>query len=290
MIDPRIWDSQQVMELTDSQFKLYIYLISQADDDGRVKVSLPLFRARVHPCDNFSEKMVGVDLEQIARSGLVVVYRDDSYAYLWHPNWFRYQRIDRPTPSTIPGIDDSTVEVLADLSSITRRLLVERSSNTKKLSVSKTNDSTTTPGSFDESSTSPRDTLSYTELPNSLSSKKEKITRETIGEDGELYHKVEQAFLSQNGNKFTDYAREGASIKQIIKRAKARDKENAEEVVAAVIDAFWKLKQSRDRFWAGQPFTPSTLNTVSIWDRVLESMRQDELDPAVREIIEGGPA
>ena len=164
MLDPRIWDSQQVMGLTDSQFKLYIYLISQADDEGRVKVSLPLFRARVHPCDNFSEKMVDVDLEQIARAGLVVAYKDENYAYLWHPNWFRYQRIDRPSPSLLPAVDDSSVEVLYELSSMTRRLIAERSTNAKKLTKSISVDSTNDRRALDEPSVSPRDTLIYTNL------------------------------------------------------------------------------------------------------------------------------
>jgi uncharacterized phage protein (TIGR02220 family) len=187
MIDPRIWDSQQVMALTDSQFKLYIYLISQADDDGRVKVSLPLFRARVHPCDNFSEKMVDTDLEQIARAGLVVAYRDENYSYLMHPNWFRYQRIDRPSPSVLPSFDDESIEVLYELSPMTRRLIAERSSNPKKQIKSITNDSTNDRRKLDESSTSPRDTLIYTNLSSPLSSpelKEREDNSEDVGEEG----------------------------------------------------------------------------------------------------------
>jgi predicted phage replisome organizer len=121
----------------------------------------------------------------------------------------------------------------------------------------------------------------------SLKSKKDKITRETLGEDGELYHLIERGFLEKNGEKFTDYAREGAAIKQLIKRAKARDKENATELLVGVCAAFWKLKTGGDKFWRGQPFTPSTLNTVSLWDRVLESMRADEVDPEIEAIIRG---
>ena len=101
-----------------------------------------------------------------------------------------------------------------------------------------------------------------------------------------LYHKVEKAFLSKNGDKFTDYPREGAAIKQLIKRAEARDKEHAEELLGSMIRAFWKLKNSGDKFWSGHPFTPSTLNTVSLWDRVLETMRRDEIPADILKIVQ----
>jgi predicted phage replisome organizer len=105
--------------------------------------------------------------------------------------------------------------------------------------------------------------------------------------DGELYHKVEVAFLKRNGDKFTDYKREGAALHQLIGRARARDGEKAEDLLVSVCKQFWKLKQSGDKFWSGQPFTPSTLNTVSIWDRVLESMRSEEVDPELQAIMDG---
>jgi hypothetical protein len=54
-----------------------------------------------------------------------------------------------------------------------------------------------------------------------------------------------------------------------------------------VCAAFWRLKSGNDKFWSGQPFLPSTLNASGIWDRVLESMRRDEMPEEVRAIIAG---
>jgi hypothetical protein len=103
-----------------------------------------------------------------------------------------------------------------------------------------------------------------------------------------LYHGIERGFLQHNGGKFTDYGKEGKAIQGLIEKARARDKDNAKDLLVSVCAAFWKLKQGTDKFWQGQPFLPSALNASSIWDRVLESMRREEIPPDVLAIIEGG--
>lgn len=107
MLDPGIWDSEQVMSLSCAQFKLYIYLISQADDEGRVKVSVPLFRSRIHPLTDYSIDDTAADLSAIAECGLVRLYQVNGDTYLHHPNWHIYQKINRPTDSKYPFSEDS---------------------------------------------------------------------------------------------------------------------------------------------------------------------------------------
>jgi hypothetical protein len=101
MIDPGIWDSEQVMSLTPSQFKLFIYLISQADDEGRLKKSIKMMRVHVHPCGGCSDAKLETDLRAIIDIGLVEEYGDNKQ-YLCHPNWKKYQSINHPTQSIIP--------------------------------------------------------------------------------------------------------------------------------------------------------------------------------------------
>ena len=107
MLDPGIWDSEQVMSLSCAQFKLYVYLISQSDDEGRVKVSVPLFRSRVHPMTDYSIKQTEADLAAIADCGLIRLYQVNGDTYLHHPNWHIYQKINRPTESKYPFSEDS---------------------------------------------------------------------------------------------------------------------------------------------------------------------------------------
>jgi hypothetical protein len=108
-------------------------------------------------------------------------------------------------------------------------------------------------------------------------------------QDKELYRAIEKSFLSKNGDRFTNYGKEGKAIHGIIAKAKARDPVDPVGLVKAMLDSFWALKQSGDKFYSAQPFTPSALNASGIWDRVLETMRNDTVDPAILAIIKGAP-
>lgn len=108
-----------------------------------------------------------------------------------------------------------------------------------------------------------------------------------LATSSDLYQSINKAFLSRNGDKFTNYAKEGKAIHGIIEKATARNPDDPAALVGAMLTAFWKLKQSGDKFYSSQPFTPSALNASGIWDRVLEMMRRDELDPEIAAIIKG---
>ena len=83
MLDPKIWDSEQVMSLNSDQFKVYIYLISQADDAGRIKISFPLLKSRVFPFGMKPQGGLTEDsgliwkvLELLNSTKLIKLYRD----------------------------------------------------------------------------------------------------------------------------------------------------------------------------------------------------------------------
>ena len=113
--------------------------------------------------------------------------------------------------------------------------------------------------------------------------------------DSELHASIQKAFLSKNGDRFTDYGKEGKAIKQLIAKAKARDPDNHQDFIKAMITRFWELKTGgRDKFWNSQPFLPSALNAGGIFDRVLETFRDEssggnappgELDAEFLELI-----
>ena len=103
MIDTAIWDSEQVMGLTPGQFKIYIYLISRADDEGRLKVTKQLWRTRIFPLDAPSPEEFEEDLNRIFDTGLLISFEYDDELYCYHPNWKRYQNISHPTDSKLPS-------------------------------------------------------------------------------------------------------------------------------------------------------------------------------------------
>lgn len=105
MIDPGIWDSVQAMSLTPPQFKLYIFLISSADDEGRLKLTPTMMKPRLYPFNDYTQEAFDADLMKLEEIGLVHRYTVGETAYLCHPNWTRYQKINRPTPSLCPPCD-----------------------------------------------------------------------------------------------------------------------------------------------------------------------------------------
>lgn len=117
MIDPCIWESEQVQSLSPAQFKLYIFMISQADDDGRLKVSIPLFKTRVHPLDEYSIDNFRSDMEMIITSGLMLSYRCGTDWYMAHPNWRKYQYIQKAIPSKLPAPEKGEATLLLPYSS-----------------------------------------------------------------------------------------------------------------------------------------------------------------------------
>lgn len=101
-------------------------------------------------------------------------------------------------------------------------------------------------------------------------------------EDKELYHKIKDAFLSQNDT-FTNWKKEGESIKRLVKQAKVRSPDNPEEFMHQMIEQFWKMKQSGEKFWKEQPFTPSRLASSGIFDQLLETFREESIPDELKE-------
>tara|TARA_Y100000310_G_C20582362_1_gene763646 strand:- start:413 stop:1243 length:831 start_codon:yes stop_codon:yes gene_type:complete len=255
MIDPCIWDSEQAMELSPRCFKLFVYLISNADDDGRLPLNPVLIASRAFPLDEeITGRIVLEDLNFMKGSGLIVVYKDDVRALISHPNWKRWQTINRPTPSSLPAPGEDSViphgalieDSLKTHGSLTPKLSKEKLSK-EKLNGGKMSDPAKTPA------VSPPQ------------------------KDPELFKAIEDSFLSkQKGERFTDYGKERKSIERLIKKVKARDPEDPEAFAKKLLEAFYNLKEHGNGFWADQPFLPSTLNASGIFDRVLVSMDKEE--------------
>ncbi len=88
-------------------------------------------------------------------------------------------------------------------------------------------------------------------------------------QDQHLYHTIKTTFeKEQPGSRFTNYAKEGKAIKQLIAKARARSPDDPEPLAMGMIEAFRKIREI-DEFFRKQPFLPSSLNSAGIYDRVL---------------------
>ena len=103
MIDPGIWTSEQVNNLSRDARLLFIGLISNADDEGRLKGSPRYLKAIVFPYDNIEPDQVGLWLTEVTAQKLALEYNVNGDQYLILPNFLKHQTINRPTASRLPG-------------------------------------------------------------------------------------------------------------------------------------------------------------------------------------------
>lgn len=106
MISPTIWDCEQFASLTFRQRVLYIGLISNADDEGKMKAHSSLIRSKIFPYDDISPKEIEEDIITLQNIGLIWRYENAETLYIQHPNWTDYQCVAHPTPSTCPNYKD----------------------------------------------------------------------------------------------------------------------------------------------------------------------------------------
>jgi len=99
----------------------------------------------------------------------------------------------------------------------------------------------------------------------------------------ELYHSILDSFLAYNPTGF-DYGREGKAINLII--AKAKDMDNPADYIKTIIETFYSLTKTGNKFWQDQPFLPSVLNAGGIWPRVLLECRKQSPEPEAEEDID----
>ena len=253
MIDPMIWESEQVMGLTSEAFKVYIYTIGHADDEGRMVVSIPMIRSRCFPMnlEEIDEDLVAAIVEKLGDIGLVELYTDDSgRQLLCHPNWLRYQTINRPQPSKLPSIGDckSNHGAISDDSVSGDGALTPKLSKDKLIKVNTREGSVSGHGLLDD-----------------------------------LEKSAWKAFEHGYANIMPDRDKQLDAIHKLTKLA--GDRGDPAIIIPAMMAKLKELKDGDEKFWKKQPFLPATL--VSLWARIWEEakieaeevMESEEVEP-----------
>lgn len=111
MIDPGIWTNVQVARLTVLQRLLYVGLISNADDEGRLNGDPTYIKGIIFPHDNITIQAITDALKRIAKESLIVRYRVKGSWYVQHPNWKLFQYIQKPIKSRLPAYGSPTIPV-----------------------------------------------------------------------------------------------------------------------------------------------------------------------------------
>lgn len=97
--------------LTDRQYRLWVGMITEADDEGRLNADAQQLRVVIfgyHPT-RVTAKHVATDLEAVAAGGLIRLYHVGETLYADFPSWKDHQRVDAAhyRPSKLPPYNTS---------------------------------------------------------------------------------------------------------------------------------------------------------------------------------------
>lgn len=94
IIKESMCSSEKVAGLTDFEFRLWIGLITQADDAGRGDARPAIIKGRVFPFrERLSIKDIDAALQVLAAKGCVSLYTVDGKPYFLFPGWVKHQRV-----------------------------------------------------------------------------------------------------------------------------------------------------------------------------------------------------
>ncbi|HEV8642059.1 MAG TPA: hypothetical protein VGV13_13245 [Methylomirabilota bacterium] len=127
-LKPEHRQHRKVGQLSHFEYRLWIGMLLEADDEGRLVADDDQLRAVVFGFHQVRPADVEIALLRIAKKGLVRLYRVRGTRFAFFPSWLDHQRIDRPQPSKLPPPPALTIH---ERSSKKRRTITERSTNAR---------------------------------------------------------------------------------------------------------------------------------------------------------------
>lgn len=107
-VKPEAPQHRKVGRLSISARWLWLVMITQADDEGRLVADPGQLRITAFPYDRDVTDSAAEDLlNEIEATGLIRLYEVNGVPYAYFPSWRDHQRINRPSPSKLPSYQDS---------------------------------------------------------------------------------------------------------------------------------------------------------------------------------------
>lgn len=105
MIDPTIWADEDFGSLSADAMVMYMGMISNADDEGRLPGNALYLTSTIFPYRGFDEKKSNTLRNEIlSKMKSVILYTVDEKEYLQFKNWLQYQSINKPSGSKYPPL------------------------------------------------------------------------------------------------------------------------------------------------------------------------------------------
>ena len=111
IIKQSAFESEKISALSDFEFRVWVGLITQADDAGRGDARPAILKGRIFP---LRERVTVRDIDQamtrLAAAGCVSLYKVGGKPYYAFPNWAEHQRVYN-TKAKYPGPDEADEEM-----------------------------------------------------------------------------------------------------------------------------------------------------------------------------------
>lgn len=109
MIDPSFWQSESMAELSEGERLFFIGLISNADDQGRIRGHPSLLRSLIYPFDDISTEVIEARIEALSSIDSIFIYETGGKKAIQIIKWWDYQSPQWAYPSKMeppPGWSD----------------------------------------------------------------------------------------------------------------------------------------------------------------------------------------
>ena len=107
-LKPEHKQHRKIGPLSDREYRVWVGLVTEADDDGRLVADPAQLRALVFPYHpRVQVAHLEAALSALARSGLIRLYVINGTQYAELPSWHDHQSINKRVPSKLPPYNDS---------------------------------------------------------------------------------------------------------------------------------------------------------------------------------------
>jgi hypothetical protein len=102
-LKPEHRQHRKVGPLSDREYRLWVGMICEADDQGRLVADPRQLRVLIFGYQQITDDDVEEAIQKLTKVGLIDLYEVDKVRYANFPSWHDHQRINRPTPSKLPA-------------------------------------------------------------------------------------------------------------------------------------------------------------------------------------------
>jgi hypothetical protein len=105
-IKPEFQQSESMGRVSRDARLLFVQLWTYADDSGRARAASRMLASVLFPFDDDAPNLIDGWLDELERENCIVRYIVDGTTYLQVINWEKHQKIDKPSPSRLPSLEN----------------------------------------------------------------------------------------------------------------------------------------------------------------------------------------